>query len=680
MPFKLHAPYSPAGDQPDAINQLTQGILNGEKYQTLLGVTGSGKTFTIANVIENVQRPTLVLTHNKTLVAQLYGEFKQFFPENAVGYFVSYYDYYQPEAYMPVSDVYIEKDLSINEELDKLRLQATAQLLTGRRDIIVVASVSCIYGIGNPADFEQGIIRLTKGQIISRQGFLHSLVNSLYNRTTIEFKRATFRVKGDTVEINLPYVDYGYRIIFFGDEIEEIESFDVVTGKRIGSMENAAIFPANLYLAPKDMLQQIIYEVQDEMHSQVEYFKSVGKFIEGQRLKERVEFDLEMIRELGYCNGIENYSRFFDRRHPGTRPFCLLDYFPRDFLCVIDESHQTIPQVSGMYGGDRSRKLILVDYGFRLPSALDNRPLNFHEFESMLNQVIFVSATPDDFELEQTGGVVVEQVVRPTGLLEPPIEVRPSVNQIDDLLDEIDKRVTKGDRVLVTTLTKRMAEEMDKYLHRINIRSKYIHSEVDTLERIEILRQLRLGEIDVLVGVNLLREGLDLPEVSLVAILDADKEGFLRNEKSLTQTAGRAARNVDGLVIFYADIMTESMQKTIDETNRRREKQIAYNIAHGITPQTIRKTKEHVFAQTSVLDIKGYDPKNPYAIAAGEDIVTVAAEEQEEYKTIPQVEKAINRIKKEMERAARDLDFMEAARLRDEMFKLQRDLEKMKQS
>ena len=678
MSFKLHAPYQPAGDQPDAIRQLTEGILQDEKYQTLLGVTGSGKTFTIANVIENVQRPTLVLTHNKTLVAQLYGEFKQFFPDNAVGYFVSYYDYYQPEAYMPVSDVYIEKDLSINEELDKLRLQATAQLLSGRRDIIVVASVSCIYGIGNPADFENGIVRINKNQTISRQGFLHSLVNSLYSRTTIEFKRGTFRVKGDTVEINLPYVDYGYRIIFFGDEIEEIESFDVVTGKRIGVMENAAIFPANLYLAPKDMLQQVIYEIQDEMNSQTEYFRSVGKLIEAQRLKERVEFDLEMIRELGYCNGIENYSRFFDRRYPGTRPFCLLDYFPKDFLCVIDESHQTVPQVSGMYGGDRSRKLILVDYGFRLPSALDNRPLNFHEFESMLNQVIFVSATPDDFELEKTGGVVVEQVVRPTGLLEPPIEIRPSVNQIDDLLDEIDKRVTKGDRVLVTTLTKRMAEEMDKYLHRINIKSKYIHSEVDTLERIEILRQLRLGEIDVLVGVNLLREGLDLPEVSLVAILDADKEGFLRNEKSLTQTAGRAARNVDGLVIFYADRMTESMQKTIDETDRRREKQIAYNIEHGITPRTITKTKEHVFAQTSVLDIKGYDPKNPYAIAADGDIVTVAAEEQAEYKTIPQIEKAIGKIKKEMEKAARDLDFMEAARLRDEMFRLQKDLEKMK--
>jgi excinuclease ABC subunit B len=678
MPFNLHSPFSPAGDQPQAIQQLTEGILNDEKYQILLGVTGSGKTFTIANVIQNVQRPTLVLTHNKTLVAQLYGEFKQFFPENAVGYFVSYYDYYQPEAYLPSSDVYIEKDLSINEELDKLRLQATAQLLSGRRDIIVVASVSCIYGIGNPADFENGIVRIAKNEIISRQGFLHSLVNSLYSRTTIEFKRGTFRVKGDTVEINLPYVDYGYRIIFFGDEIEEIESFDVVTGKRIGAIQNAAIFPANLYLAPKDMLQQIMYEIQDEMHAQVEYFKGSGKLIEAQRLKERVEFDLEMIRELGYCNGIENYSRFFDRRYPGTRPFCLLDYFPKDFLCMIDESHQTIPQVSGMYGGDRSRKLILVDYGFRLPSALDNRPLNFHEFESMLNQVIYVSATPDNFELEKTGGVVVEQVVRPTGLLDPPIEVRPSVNQIDDLLDEIDKTVKKGDRVLVTTLTKRMAEEMDKYLHRINIKSKYIHSEVHTLDRVEILRQLRLGEIDVLVGVNLLREGLDLPEVSLVAILDADKEGFLRNEKSLTQTAGRAARNVDGLVIFYADKMTESMQKTIDETLRRREKQIEYNIEHGITPRTITKTKQDVFAQTSVLDIKGYDPKNPWAIQGDEDIVTVAADEQEVYTTIPQMEKAIGKKKKEMEKAARDLDFMEAARLRDEMFSLQKKLEELK--
>ena len=678
MPFQLHSSYSPAGDQPQAIQQLTEGILNGEQFQTLLGVTGSGKTFTIANVIQNVQRPTLVLTHNKTLVAQLYGEFKQFFPDNAVGYFVSYYDYYQPEAYMPVSNTYIEKDLSINEELDKLRLQATAQLLTGRRDIIVVASVSCIYGMGNPTDYENGIIRIHQGQTISRQGFLHSLVNSLYNRSQGEFSRGTFRVKGDTIDINLPYVDYGYRISFFGDDIEEIESFDVNTGKRIGKMENAAIFPANLYLAPKDMMQQIIYEIQDEVSAQAEYFKSVGKYIEAQRLSERVNYDLEMIRELGYCNGIENYSRFFDRRMPGTRPFCLLDYFPKDFLCVIDESHQTIPQVSGMYGGDRSRKLILVDYGFRLPSALDNRPLNFHEFESLTNQTIFVSATPGDYELERTGGVVIEQVVRPTGLLDPPIEIRPSVNQIDDLLDEIDKRITKGDRVLVTTLTKRMAEEMDKYLHRINIKSKYIHSEVDTLERVEILRQLRLGEIDVLVGVNLLREGLDLPEVSLVAILDADKEGFLRNEKSLTQTAGRAARNVDGLVIFYADKMTESMQRTIDETTRRREKQISYNIEHNITPTTISKSKAQVFAQTSVLDIKGFDSNNPNAIQADQDLVTVAAEDQEQYKTIPQMEKAISKIKKEMEKAARDLDFMEAARLRDEMFRLQKELEAMK--
>jgi excinuclease ABC subunit B len=678
MAFKLHTPFPPAGDQPDAIRQLTEGLVEGERYQTLLGVTGSGKTYTIANVIQNVQRPTLVLTHNKTLVAQLYGEFRQFFPENAVEYFVSYYDYYQPEAYMPVSDVYIEKDLSINDELDKLRLRATSSLLSGRRDIIVVASVSCIYGMGNPTDYENGIIRINKGQTISRQSFLHSLVNSLYNRTTIEFNRGSFRVKGDTVDINLPYVDYGYRITFFGDEIEEIESIDVVTSKRIAKMENAAIFPANLYVAPKDILQQVLYEIQDEVAAQAEYFKKEGKYIEAQRLSERVNYDVEMIRELGYCNGIENYSRFFDRRRPGTRPFCLLDYFPKDYLTVIDESHQTIPQVSGMYGGDRSRKLVLVDYGFRLPSALDNRPLNFHEFESLTNQTIFVSATPDDYELERCGGVVTEQVVRPTGLLDPPIEIRPSVNQIDDLLDEIDKRITQGDRVLVTTLTKRMAEEMDKYLHRINIKSKYIHSEVDTLERVEILRELRLGVIDVLVGVNLLREGLDLPEVSLVAILDADKEGFLRNEKSLTQTAGRAARNVNGLVIFYADKMTESMQKTIDETIRRREKQVAWNIQYGITPTTIIKSTKDVFAQTSVLDIKGFDSRNPYAIANGQDIVTLAAEEQAEYKTIPQMEKALSKIKKEMEKASRDLDFMEAARLRDEMFILQKQLEELK--
>jgi excinuclease ABC subunit B len=665
MPFQLNSSYQPAGDQPQAIEQLTRGLLEGEKYQTLLGVTGSGKTFTMANVIQNVQRPTLVLTHNKTLVAQLYGEFRQFFPDNSVGYFVSYYDYYQPEAYMPVSDTYIEKDLSINEELDKLRLAATSQLLTGRRDIIVVASVSCIYGIGNPKDFAEGVVRIKEGQTISRQGFLHSLVNGLYSRTQGDFARGTFRVKGDTVDINLPYMDNGYRITFFGDEIESIETLELSTGKRIMKVDDAAIFPANLYIAPKDKLQQILYEIQDEAARQTEYFKSTGKYIEAQRISERVNYDVEMIRELGYCNGVENYSRFFDRREPGTRPFCLLDYFPNDFLCVIDESHQTIPQVSGMYGGDRSRKLILVDYGFRLPSALDNRPLNFNEFESMLNQTIYVSATPGDYELEKTGGIVVEQVVRPTGLLDPPIEIRPSINQI-------------GDRVLVTTLTKRMAEEMDKYLHRINIKSKYIHSEVDTLERIEILRQLRLGEIDVLVGVNLLREGLDLPEVSLVAILDADKEGFLRNERSLTQTAGRAARNIDGLVIFYADVTTESMQKTIDETSRRREKQIQYNIEHNITPTTIRKSIEQIMGQTSVLDIKG-TTASPYA---ADDLITIAAEEQGEYlvskKTIPQMEKAISNIKRQMEKAARDLDFMEAAKLRDEMFRMQKELEEMK--
>ncbi len=682
MPFKLHSPYQPSGDQPSAIRQLSEGILSGEKNQVLLGVTGSGKTFTMANVIANVQRPTLVLTHNKTLVAQLYGEFKQFFPDNAVGYFVSYYDYYQPEAYLPTSDTYIEKDLNINEELDKLRLQATSELLSGRRDIVVVASVSCIYGMGNPTEFENGIVRIAQGQVISRQGFLHSLVNSLYNRTTTDFTRGTFRVKGDTIDINLPYVDWGYRISFFGDEIESIETLDIKSGKRIGKVENAAIFPANLYLAPKDMMVQILHEIQDEMRAQTEYFQSQGKFIEAQRIKERVEYDLEMIRELGYCNGVENYSRFFDRRQPGTRPFCLLDYFPKDYICFLDESHQTVPQVSGMYGGDRSRKMILVDYGFRLPSALDNRPLNFHEFEYMLNQVVYVSATPGDYELEQTGGVVVEQVVRPTGLLEPPIDIRPSINQIDDLLEEIDKRVKKGDRVLVTTLTKRMAEEMDKYLQRISIKSKYIHSEVDTLERVEILRQLRLGDIDVLVGVNLLREGLDLPEVSLVAILDADKEGFLRNEKSLTQTAGRAARNAEGLVIFYADTITDSMQKTIDETNRRREKQVAYNLLHGITPTTVKKSVEQIMRQTSVLDIKGFDASKPYAIGFDEDIVTtIAAEDADAYgkaalqeRTIPQLEKEIAQVKKRMEKAARDMEFMEAANLRDKMFALQKEL------
>ena len=676
--FNLQSSYTPAGDQPEAIVKLVEGINEGEKHQVLLGVTGSGKTFTMANVIQQTQRPTLIITHNKTLVAQLYGEFKQFFPDNAVGYFVSYYDYYQPEAYMPSSNTYIEKDLAINEELDKLRLQATAQLLSGRRDIIVVASVSCIYGMGNPAEYENGIIRIRKNQVISRQGFLHSLVNSLYNRSQGDFTRGTFRVKGDTVDINLPYVDYGYRISFFGDEIEKIETLELSTGKRIVEVIDAAIFPASLYLAPKDMQARVISQIQDECFAQAEYFKKSGKFIEAQRITERVSYDIEMIKELGYCNGIENYSRFFDQRLPGARPFCLIDYFPKDFLCILDESHQTVPQISGMYGGDRSRKITLVEYGFRLPSAMDNRPQNFHEFENLVSQMVYVSATPGEYELEKSGGVVVEQVVRPTGLLDPPIEVRPSVNQIDDLLDEIDKRIKMGDRILVTTLTKRMAEEMDKYLHRINIKSKYIHSNVHTLDRIEILRELRLGIIDVLVGVNLLREGLDLPEVSLVAILDADKEGFLRNERSLTQTAGRAARNSKGLVIFYADKITESMRKTMDETDRRREKQVAFNTLHGITPTTITKTKTEVFAQGSVLNIKAFDPTKPNAIASDEDILTIAAEDQTEYKTIPQMEKGITKIKKEMERAARDMDFMEAARLRDEMFKMQKELEGMK--
>ncbi len=676
MPFQLQSSYTPSGDQPAAIAQLTEAVQAGDRYQTLLGVTGSGKTFTIANLIQNVQRPTLILTHNKTLVAQLYGEFKQFFPNNAVGYFVSYYDYYQPEAYLPTSGVYIEKDLSINEELDKLRLQATAHLLSGRRDIIIVASVSCIYGMGNPTEYENGIIRIEKGMVISRQAFLHALVNSLYHRTVTEFDRAGFRVQGDTVDIRLPYVDYGYRITFFGDEIESIESIEIETGKRIEEMENAAIFPANLYLAPKEMVQQIIYEIQDEVRAQVEYFKNVGKHIEAQRIKERVEYDIEMIRELGYCSGIENYSRFFDRRKPGTRPFCLLDYFPKDFLCVIDESHVTIPQISGMYGGDRSRKMNLVEYGFRLPSAIDNRPLNFNEFENIIGQSIFLSATPGDYELEKTAGLIVEQVVRPTGLLDPPIEVRPTKNQIDDLLDEIAKQVEMGDRVLVTTLTKKMAEEMDRYLVRIQIKSKYIHSDIDALERVEILRELRLGVIDVLVGVNLLREGLDLPEVSLVAVLDADKEGFLRNEKSLTQTAGRAARNVRGRVIFYGDQITKSMQRTIDETNRRRAKQMKYNEEHGITPTTIIKSIEQVMQQTSVLDIKGFTLNNINVRTSDE--LEMVADPESIYQTIPQIEKAIAQTKKQMEKFAKALDFMEAAKLRDEMFRLEAQLAGMK--
>ncbi|MCF8451213.1 MAG: excinuclease ABC subunit UvrB [Taibaiella sp.] len=676
MQFKISSPYQPAGDQPEAIKQLAQGIRDGEPFQTLLGVTGSGKTFTMANVVQEVQKATLVLTHNKTLVAQLYGELRNFFPDNAVEYFVSYYDYYQPEAYLPTSNTYIEKDLAINEELEKLRLRATTSLLSGRSDIIVVASVSCIYGIGNPTDYAAGIIRFKKGDNLGRNHFLHRLVTALYNRSQGEFARGTFRVNGDTVDINLPYVDYGYRITFFGDEVEEIESFELESGKRIGVMESAAVFPANLYIAPSGQMGQIIREIQDEMTAQENYFKSQGKFMEAQRIKERVSYDLEMIQELGYCSGIENYSRFLDRRKPGTRPFCLIDYFPDDFLLIIDESHVTIPQISGMYGGDRSRKMNLVDYGFRLPSALDNRPLNFYEFQGLISQVVFVSATPGKYELEKCGGVVVEQIVRPTGLIEPPIEVRPSINQVDDLLDEIDKRVKLGGRVLVTTLTKRMAEEMDKYLKRINIKSKYIHSEVDTLERVEILRDLRLGVIDVLVGVNLLREGLDLPEVSLMAILDADKEGFLRDERSLTQMAGRAARNVDGLVIFYADKITDSMRRTMDETDRRREKQVKYNVEHGIIPRTITKSIQEIMLQGSVLDIKNYNESSPYAVV--DTPLPLAAEPDNSYRTVAQLDKLIAKTKKSMDKAAKDLDFMDAARLRDELFKLQKEREDMK--
>ncbi len=669
MSFKLSSPFVPTGDQPQAIEQLTQGILAGEPAQVLLGVTGSGKTFTMANVIAQVNRPTLVLTHNKTLTAQLYGEFREFFPDNAVEYFVSYYDYYQPEAYISVTDTYIEKDLSINEEIDKLRLRATSSLLSGRRDIIIVASVSCIYGMGNPEDYKSGIIRIHKGQTLSRNAFLYSLVDSLYSRTEVEFKRATFRVKGDTVDINLPYVDYGYRVVFFGDEIEAIEVLEIESGKRIDSMENAAIFPANLYIAPKERLNGIIRDIQDELKEQEIYFEREGKYLEAKRIHERTTFDIEMMKELGYCNGVENYSRFFDGRKQGTRPFCLLDYFPDDYLMIIDESHVTIPQVRGMYGGDRARKLSLVNFGFRLPSAMDNRPLNFTEFESLINQVIYVSATPGDYELEQTGGVIAEQLIRPTGLLDPPIDVRPSINQIDDLLEEIDERVKRQERVLVTTLTKRMAEELTKYLVKLNIKVRYIHSEVDTMERVEIIRDLRLGEFDVLVGVNLLREGLDLPEVSLVAILDADKEGFLRNERSLTQTAGRAARNANGLVIFYADQITDSMQKTIDETNRRRAKQMAYNEEHGITPRTVSKTREEILNSRSILDIRGkqkayVEPETP----------SLAADPVIGYLTRDQIERMIADTEVKMKKAAKELDFIAAAQYRDELFALREKL------
>ncbi|GAA5220199.1 excinuclease ABC subunit UvrB [Membranihabitans marinus] len=666
MAFKIESNYQPKGDQPEAIEQLTNGIQTGEKSQVLLGVTGSGKTFTIANVIEKVNKPTLIITHNKTLTAQLYGEFRDFFPDNAVEYFVSYYDYYQPEAYIAVSDTFIEKDLSINEEVDKLRLRATSSLLSGRNDVIIVASVSCIYGMGNPEDFKTGIIRIHEGQILSRNLFLHSLVSILYSRTEIDFKRATFRVRGDTVDINLPYVDYGYRINFFGDEIEEIERIETETGKSIERLENVAIYPANLYVAPKDRIHGIIHSIEDELQDQIKYFESDGRYFEAKRIQERVNFDLEMLRELGYCTGVENYSRFFDGRKPGTRPFCLLDYFPDDFLIVIDESHVTLPQIRGMWGGDRARKMNLVNYGFRLPSAMDNRPLNFEEFEEITNQIIYVSATPAEYELEQTDGLIVEQVVRPTGLLDPPIEVRPSHNQVDDLLGEIDLRIQKNERVLITTLTKRMAEELSEYLQRIDIKCQYIHSEVDTLERVEILQQLRLGTFDVLIGVNLLREGLDLPEVSLVAIIDADKEGFLRNERSLTQTAGRAARNQNGLVIFYADKVTDSMQRTIDETNRRRAKQMAYNEKHGITPTTVSKSRDEILNSKSILDIRG---KKKYS---EETDKILAADPVLEYMDKDQLDKMIALTEAKMKAAAADLDFITAAQLRDEMLALKK--------
>ena len=669
MEFKLTSEYQPTGDQPEAIRQLVEGINNGEHYQTLLGVTGSGKTFTIANVVQQTQKPMLVLSHNKTLAAQLYGEFKQFFPENAVNYFVSYYDYYQPEAYIASSNTYIEKDLSINEEIEKLRLRTTSALMSGRRDVIVVSSISCIYGMGNPEDFSNSVFRFAVGTKISRNAFLHRLVEILYSRTTTDFRRGTFRVKGDTVDIYPAYMDLAYRISFFGDDIEELSTIDPATGKSIEKMSHMAIFPANLFVTPKERLTQSIWSIQEELEARKQQFIDQKRFLEAKRLEERVNYDLEMIRELGYCSGIENYSRFFDGRTPGMRPFCLLDYFPDDYLMVIDESHVTVPQIRAMYGGDRSRKLSLVEYGFRLPAALDNRPLNFNEFEKLAPQTIYVSATPGDFELEQTEGVFVEQVIRPTGLLDPEIEIRPVINQVDDLLDEIDKTVKLGDRVLVTTLTKRMSEELTKYMNRLGIKVRYIHSEVKTLERVEILRDLRLGVIDVLIGINLLREGLDLPEVSLVAILDADKEGFLRSERSLIQTIGRAARNDRGRVIMYADKVTDSMRVTIDETNRRREKQIAYNSKHGITPKTVGKTKEAIIEQTSVMDFKGGVQK---AYVEKEMTDSLAADPIVQYMNKQELQKSIDKTRKDMNAAVKDMDFLLAAKLRDEMFALEK--------
>jgi excinuclease ABC subunit B len=675
MEFNLISDYEPTGDQPQAIGQLVEGVLRGEKAQTLLGVTGSGKTFTIANVIEGVNLPTLVLSHNKTLAAQLYGELRQFFPENAVEYFISYYDYYQPEAYIPSTNLYIEKDLSINEEIEKLRLHATSSLLSGRRDVIVVASVSCIYGIGNPEEFGKNTLNLEVGQRIARNQLLYRFVDILYNRTEAEFRRGTFRVKGDTVDVFPAYADFAFRIYFWGDEIEAIHIIDPQSGKKEAEENRVTLYPANLFVTDRDVVQLALREIQDDLVLQVQRYESEGRYLEAKRLKERTEFDMEMIRELGYCPGIENYSRYFDRRPPGARPFCLIDYFPDDFLMIIDESHVTVPQVRAMWGGDRARKVNLVDYGFRLPSALDNRPLTFNEFEELVRQVIFVSATPSDYEFRTSEGVVVEQIIRPTGLLDPEIEVRPSLNQIDDLLGEIDERVRMEDRVLVTTLTKRMAEELTRYLERAGVKCRYIHSEVKTLDRVEILRDLRLGTFDVLVGVNLLREGLDLPEVSLVAILDADKEGFLRNQRSLVQTIGRAARNVNGKVIMYADTITASMQIAIDETNRRRSIQQEYNQANGITPVTIRKSREAILGQTAVADSK----KEGRKYYVERDKPDLAADPVVQYMGADQLEKLIAQTRRNMEKAARDLDFIEAARLRDEMIELEKLQKEKKQ-